>query len=143
VPRRNQVYVTTTCKRSHPGIVIHRTRRLTADDVTTCNNIPATSLARTLLDLAVTLDTRALTRALNEARVRHRLNDATLQRMLAALPTRKGAARLRVLLDSNDAPTRSALEDRFLELVTRHGLPRPQINQLVAGYEVDVLWREA
>jgi very-short-patch-repair endonuclease/predicted transcriptional regulator of viral defense system len=139
----NRVEVTTTDKRSHRGIAVHWTRRLTSDDITTRHNIPVTTLARTLVDLASTLDARALARALNEARIKHRLRDATLQRTLAALPTRKGSARLRVLLEPNDAPTRSALEDRFLELVARHGLPRPEVNQSVGGYEVDMLWREA
>jgi very-short-patch-repair endonuclease/predicted transcriptional regulator of viral defense system len=137
----NRVDVTAPDKRSHRGIVVHRTRRLT--DVTTRNNIPVTTLARTLVDLAATLDDRALARALNEARIKHHLSDATLRRTLAALPTRKGVTKLRALLDPNDAPTRSALEDRFLELVTRHGLARPEVNQRVAGYEVDMLWREA
>jgi very-short-patch-repair endonuclease/predicted transcriptional regulator of viral defense system len=137
------VDVTARHHHSHRGIVIHRTRRLTADDLTRRNNIPVTTLARTVVDLASTLDARALARALNEARIRHGLRDATLRRTLAALPRRKGAARLRVLLEPNDAPTRSALEDRFLELVARHGLPRPEVNQRVAGYEVDMLWRDA
>jgi very-short-patch-repair endonuclease len=137
------VDVATTDRREHRGIAVHITRRLTSDDVTHRHNIPVTTLPRTLVDLAATLETRALTRALNEARIRHRLGDAALQRALTALPTRRGATKLRELLDPHDAPTRSALEDRFLELVTRNGLPRPEVNQRVAGYEVDMLWREA
>jgi very-short-patch-repair endonuclease len=141
--RPNRVDVTTTDRRSHRGIAVHWTRRLTGEDVTRRNNIPVTTLARTLVDLASTLDARALARVLNEARIRYRLHDATLEAALGALPRRKGTPQLRALLDRNDAPTRSALEDRFLELVTRHGLPRPEVNQRVAGYEVDMLWREA
>jgi very-short-patch-repair endonuclease len=34
------------------------------------------------------------------------------------------------------------LEDAFLNLVERHALPRPEVNQRVVGYEVDMLWRE-
>jgi very-short-patch-repair endonuclease/predicted transcriptional regulator of viral defense system len=142
-PMPDRVDVTTMDNRGHRGIVVHITRRLTPEDVTRRHNIPVTTLARTLVDLASTLDTRALARALNEARVRHRLHDMMVERALDAMPRRKGAARLRVLLEPNDAPTRSALEDRFLELVARHGLPRPEVNQRVAGYEVDMLWREA
>ena len=138
-----RVDVTATYRHSRQGVVFHRTRRLSAGDVTTRNKIPVTTLARTLVDLASTLDGRALTRALNEARIKHRLTDATLRRTIAALPRRAGAAKLRALLDPHDAPTRSALEDRFLELVERHGLPRPEVNQRVGGYEVDMLWREA
>ena len=136
----DRVHVTARDKRLHRGIVVHITRR---PDITHRHNIPVTTLPRTLIDLASILDARALTRALNDARIKHGLRDAKLRRMLAAMPTRKGTALLRVLLDPGDAPTRSALEDRFLELVTRHNLPRPEVNQRVAGYEVDMLWREA
>ena len=136
----NRVDVTATYDHSRGGIVFHRSRRLNADDVTRRHNIPVTTLARTIIDLASMLDTRALARALNEARIRHGLRDEALQR---SLPGRKGIAHLRSLIERNDAPTRSALEDRFLELVTRHNLPRPEVNQRVAGYEVDMLWREA
>jgi very-short-patch-repair endonuclease len=37
------------------------------------------------------------------------------------------------------AGTRSALEDRFLELVLANGLPEPEVNVMVEGYEVDFL----
>ena len=37
--------------------------------------------------------------------------------------------------------TRSALEERFLALVRRGGLPEPDVNAALAGYEVDFLWR--
>jgi hypothetical protein len=58
------------------------------------------------------------------------------------MPGRPGAPRLRrILARSDGAPTRSALEDAFLALVDRERLPRPQVNQRVAGYEVDMLWR--
>ena len=32
-------------------------------------------------------------------------------------------------------------EDAFLAFCDRHELPRPEVNALVAGYEVDMLWR--
>ena len=32
-------------------------------------------------------------------------------------------------------------EDAFLRFVRRHGLPLPEVNQRVAGHEVDMLWR--
>jgi hypothetical protein len=37
--------------------------------------------------------------------------------------------------------TRSKLEGRFLDLCKRAGLPRPAANAVVAGDEVDMLWR--
>jgi very-short-patch-repair endonuclease len=51
-------------------------------------------------------------------------------------------ARLRHLIRSAETgPTRSVLEDDFLAFIDRHDLPRPEVNQRVAGYEVDMLWR--
>ena len=38
--------------------------------------------------------------------------------------------------------TRSELEDRFLAFLDARGLPRPEVNVLVQGIEVDCLWRE-
>jgi very-short-patch-repair endonuclease len=39
-------------------------------------------------------------------------------------------------------PTRSHLEDEFLRFIESYGLPRPEVNQRVAGKEVDMLWRD-
>lgn len=64
------------------------------------------------------LDPPALTRAVNDARLRHLIR-----------------------VDAETGPTRSVFEDAFLAFVDRHGLPRPEVNQRVAGYEVDMLWR--
>ncbi len=44
-------------------------------------------------------------------------------------------------MERPSGPTRSEFEDAFLAFVRRHGLPTPETNQIVAGYEVDVLWR--
>jgi very-short-patch-repair endonuclease len=40
-----------------------------------------------------------------------------------------------------DELTRSRLERRFLWLCRRHRLPRPEVNVVVGGCEVDFLWR--
>jgi very-short-patch-repair endonuclease len=45
-------------------------------------------------------------------------------------------------VETVSGPTRSEFEDAFLAFVHRHGLPTPETNQIVAGYEVDVLFRE-
>jgi very-short-patch-repair endonuclease len=45
-------------------------------------------------------------------------------------------------VETATGPTRSRFEDEFLRFVDRHGLPRPEVNQIVAGYEVDILWRD-
>jgi very-short-patch-repair endonuclease len=32
-------------------------------------------------------------------------------------------------------------EDQFLRFLDDHGLPRPEVNTMVGGYEGDMLWR--
>ena len=38
-------------------------------------------------------------------------------------------------------PTRSELEDEFLQLCDRHRIPKPEVNVRVGAHEVDFLWR--
>jgi very-short-patch-repair endonuclease len=133
--------VTAPSKRARPGIRVHESTTLTRRDVTRHYGIPVTTLARTLLDLAEVLDTPSLTRAVNEARLRRKATLADLAELLHRSPGR-ATKRLRPFVERVSGPTRSEFEDAFLAFVHRHGLPTPETNQIVAGYEVDVLWRE-
>ena len=120
------IEVTAPTKRDRPGIVVHRSR-LSQAEITRHWDLPVTTPARTLTDLAATLTPAALTRAVNDARLRNLVS-------LDDLPAR--------LRDGQTArPTRSAFEDAFLAFVRRHRLPTPEVNTIVAGYEVDMLWR--
>ncbi len=123
------------------GVHAHRSRTLGVADVAIERGIPVTAPARTLLDLAEILDERRLARAVNEARVLGLVGSGDLAALLARASGRRGAGRLRSLLRPDEGPTRSALEDRFLAFVHEHGLPRPEVNARVAGFEVDMLWR--
>jgi very-short-patch-repair endonuclease len=40
-------------------------------------------------------------------------------------------------------PTRSELEERFLQLCDDHGLPQPNVNTRIEGVEVDFVWQDA
>ena len=51
-------------------------------------------------------------------------------------------AALRALATDERGFTRSAAESRFLSLVARARLPRPEVNVRVARFEVDALWAE-
>jgi hypothetical protein len=133
--------VTAPVDRRPQGIRVHRSAALTDRDVTTHFGIPVTTPARTVLDLADLLDDRSLARAVNEARLKGWLPLDDLAELLARSPGR-ATARLRPFVEHADAPTRSAFEDAFLAFVERYGLPRPEVNQRVAGHEVDMVWRE-
>ena len=81
------------------GLIVHRSRSLRAEHVTLHERIPVTSVARTLSDLAGTVEAAALARAV-EAAESLRLLD--VPSALAAAAGRPGAARLA------DAPRRRA-----------------------------------
>jgi predicted transcriptional regulator of viral defense system/very-short-patch-repair endonuclease len=127
------VEVTAPSNHTHRGITVHRS---TLADRTTHYGVPVTTPARTLLDLADVLDPAALTRAVNEARLRHLLSTDDLDRTLRSSPGRRTSA-----FDTTQAPTRSVFEDAFLAFIDRHRFPRPEVNQHIHGYEVDMLWR--
>jgi very-short-patch-repair endonuclease len=137
---RDPIEVTARGRRRHPGIRVHRAA-LDERDVTDHHGIPVTSAARTLLDLADVLDDAALTRAVNDARLNRRLALDTLAELLERSPGR-ATTRLRAFVRRPTAPTRSAFEDAFLAMLDRYGIPRPEVNQVVAGHEVDGFWRE-
>jgi Transcriptional regulator, AbiEi antitoxin/Protein of unknown function (DUF559) len=113
------VEITSRNARRHRGVLVHRSRTLADADITRHYGIPVTTPARTLADLARVLSPPALTRAVNDARLRRLISRD----------------------HGNTGPTRSVFEDAFLAFVDRHHLPPPEVNQHVAGYEVDMLWR--
>jgi Protein of unknown function (DUF559) len=130
-------------RRSRPGIEIH-SGRLEPQDTTAVEGIPCTSVARTLLDLAESVDARALDRAVEQAE-RNRIFDLdAIDDVLARADGRRGAPRLRRAVEGHrETGARSELEHRFLELCEAAGLPRPETNVwLEEGLEVDFLWRE-
>jgi very-short-patch-repair endonuclease len=106
--------------------------------------IPITTAARTLYDLAGRLRRRPLERAVAEA-IALRLTTATGVRAMALRQAgRRGAGRLRAVLDLGDPRrTRSEAEEIFLGLVRRGGIELPVVNTRVAGYEVDFYWPAA
>jgi very-short-patch-repair endonuclease len=58
---------------------------------------------------------------------------------------RRGSGVLRRVLDLHLpelAETLSTLEERFLELCERHGLPTPEVNARIGRMRVDAVWRE-
>jgi very-short-patch-repair endonuclease len=88
---------------------------------------------------------RTLERALDEAEAELRLDWRSVADVLDRHPARAGAARVRaVLADHHVGSTRSRspLEEAVLALCDRHDLPRPRLNAMVAGMEVDCWWPE-
>jgi hypothetical protein len=146
-PRASVDVVTPRRPRPRPGIRLH-CLSLSADEVIIHDGIPVTTPARTIFDLAATLDLRALQRAVRETEHLRLSAGPSLPELVARYPGRTGVPQVRALIAAGDgAHTRSDLEDRFLDLVDRAGLPPPEVNALVevpdGRFEVDCLWRRA
>jgi very-short-patch-repair endonuclease len=125
------------------GVNFFESANLRPGDTTHNGRFPATSVPRTLLDLATRYDRRALLRALAEAEFQHDLRPADVERTLRR--GHPGSANLRAAL-AQHAPghgeMKSRLERRFRALLIRHGIELPQRNQAVGPWTVDCLWRE-
>jgi REase_MTES_1575 len=109
--------------------------------------IPVTSVARTMFDLAGMLEVREVERAWNEMEVREYRLRLSIPDLIERYPRRPGTLLLARLASSkSEGITRNDLEESFLALVDRFGLPRPRMNAHLAirdrFYEVDCLWED-
>ena len=144
LPNRFITEVTVVARDPRPrGIRVHSVRSLDATETTTLENIPITTPARTLFDLALRLNPRQLERALAEGIRRNTVRPSALTPLLARYPSRSGAPALRRLLATDPAFTRSEAEERLLTLIREAGLPPPEANSPLGPYEIDFLWRRA
>lgn len=143
---RIDVTVPGRSRRGRPGIALHLVRELPSDDRSHHCGIPITTVARTLLDLADVVRPEQLERAFEEADRLRLLDVRALERVFRRSRGRRGLRPLADLLAFQRPPappTRSELERRFLDLCRTAGLPRPAVNVMVAGFEVDALWLDA
>jgi Transcriptional regulator, AbiEi antitoxin/Protein of unknown function (DUF559) len=117
--------------RSSARIAVHRPRRSYA--TTQRQSIPVTTPGQTLADLAIGLPRRDLEKAVEMAEA---------ARLHVVVPEdHPGAKRLaEAAAHDLETTTRSPLEDAFLGLCDTYGIPRPLVNTVVEGYEVDFCW---
>ncbi len=103
--------------------------------------ITVTTPARTLVDLADVVPRRTLERAFDEAQYLGLDFDDARPRH-----GREGSGRLTSVLAVHrpgTTRTRSELEELFLKLCDDHGIPRPEVNVWIEGFECDFVFREA
>lgn len=128
------------CRR--PGIVAHRVGALPAEERTSVDGIPTTTVLRTILDVAADATPRELERVIARAERLDRLDLDDLRSRVALESGRPGVPLLRAVLDRTPALTRSPAEDALVELVRSAELPEPEWNVTVGGYELDAYWRD-
>jgi very-short-patch-repair endonuclease len=123
--------------RRRTGIRFHERHGAAQAATTTHDGIPVTTIVQTLVNLAATETTARLTRAVNEADKRDLIDPDTLRAELDRHRGHRGVRPLRTLLDrAAFVLTDSALEDRFLPIARRAGLPTP-VKHVVNGHQVD------
>jgi very-short-patch-repair endonuclease len=129
-------HVTAPRKRKGNQTITFHYAHLLEDEVTTEQNIPVTTPARTLLDLAPLLPSPVLARMVESA------PPSNLAQLLSRHPQKPGVPKLKKIVATPQPMTRSDLEATLLEAMTKAGLPHPEVNLVIEGYEVDFLWRE-
>jgi Protein of unknown function (DUF559) len=148
---RIEVTIPTRSTRAHPGVAVHRSTTLTDQDVTAVDNIPCTSVHRTLLDLAEVVDQRQLERAFDQAEIAEVLDLNAINDQLARNPTRPGAKACKQVLATHyigRTPTWNENEELLLSITRNLGLPDPETNQFIVlpdggpALRVDFVWRE-
>lgn len=129
-----------SCRR--PGIRPHRVPRLELDEVSELEGMPVVTPARALLELAGQLGIRELEQAFARAERRDLATRSELSSLIDRYPRRHGAGVLRDMIGeaAGAQMTRSLAEERLLFLVRKGGLPAPELNTEIGGYEVDACW---
>jgi very-short-patch-repair endonuclease len=112
-----------------PGIRLHRTRSLDAQDTANHEGIPITTVSRTLLDLAATARSDQLERALAQAMHLQRYDHRAITDVITRSNGHRGTKVLAQASKQEPQITKSAWETRMLTLVRKARLPEPICNR--------------
>jgi len=141
--RPDTQHVTTpSARRAKRSFVVHQANLPDADRVI-YERIPVTSVARTVLDLAVGRSARDIRRQMQRGDDFKVFDLREMRALLARSDGHHGKAKVEAALEGfrpDHVVTRSGLERRFLELVREAGLPEPAMNLFVERFEIDAWW---
>lgn len=146
--RSSLVHVTAQRRLRHPRLIAH-CRTLPPDELETVDGVLATSVARTLLDLAATEGRQPFESALRKAEFRRLGSAVALPELLDRYPGARGTRLARRVLGDKLylAATESWLEDIFLPWLLDRGFEMPLVNPTIeiGGHRIrpDCLWPDA
>jgi hypothetical protein len=129
-------------RRAKRAFVVHFSSILAPEDRGELE-VPVTSVARTLLDLAIRARPDQLDRLLERAEELEMLDLREVEYVLDRAGGHRGRGRLRhalALYQPDPAFTRSRFEKRFRRLVIAAGIDAPSMNFNAHGYELDAYW---
>jgi len=120
------------------GVRIHQSV-LDPRDTCRCQGVPATSVARTLIDLAGTGRLWLVEKALDDAVVRGLIRLDPLREALVSAGVRAGVVGIRRLLGAReDHRLDSHQEIRWLRVIQKELGITPKLHKQVGGYEIDL-----
>jgi uncharacterized membrane protein len=131
-------------RRAKRSFVVHQAELADVDRAVR-DEIPVTSVARTVLDLAVDRSTKEIKRQIQRGDDFKVFDLREMRALLARSGGHHGKAKVEAALEAlrpEASFTRSELEQRFLEVVREAGLPVPAMNYFVAGCEIDAYWAD-
>jgi hypothetical protein len=135
-------------ERDREGIRFHRPKVYAPEDRFVFDDIPCTTVARTLVNLGAVLRLHQLERAVEQAELLEVLDIKAVADVLARIARPRGVRNLRRCLGAERlgaALTQSGIERRFLRLCLDAGLARPVLQhpiELAPGrwHKVDFAW---
>jgi len=142
------VEVTAPHKSTSSKQIRRHVSHLPADERTTEEGIPVTSVPRTIFDLAAIEPLEVVKALLREAEFRELRDRLSLWDLIERYPGRRGIRNVRLVLEGlEDEPARerkSPLEERFVPFLRKHHLPVPPFNQWITvggkRFQVDCHW---
>jgi very-short-patch-repair endonuclease len=140
------VHVTIPAHRGFPAptaVKLHRSHTIDSPDVRIREQLPVTSPARTLLDVAATLPDRDVERLLDEALFARRLLTLPqIHGLLKRAGNHPGRHRLLRVAGAHTRPTstESPPAEALFRLMRSAGLPEPQVQVQVLDYRLDFFW---
>lgn len=150
--RSDSSRVDITLARAHralAGVGVHRSRTLVDADMTIRDHVPATTVARTIVDLGDVCSAARLAHVMHEADF-HSVLDLSL--LLECMERNRGRRRIGIVQQAvemhtaGSAGARSSAEEHMVLLVTAAGLAKPRVGARVrvpgGSLEVDLLWEE-
>lgn len=129
--------------RPWPGVRVHQTCWLPAEDVVVVSGLRRTTPARTVLDAAADASPDRLDQMLHRLLDLRLYDGRAMERVLAQRPGWRGCGPLNAAIGRLDAvaeSNRSWLEILLHRLIESSDLPTPANNAMVEGEEVDFSW---
>jgi very-short-patch-repair endonuclease len=123
--------------RPQPGMTIHSSMPFQHADLTRAKGLRATSIERSLLDLAAT--GTPIERLVAEATARRLTSIAKLKAYGELRAGARGARRLRACIEGDQ--TRSRTEREFVQWLKDRHIPVPLLNEPFGPYTLDCIWR--